>query len=470
MFFVNNFIMMITRFLLPVLLGCFLAGQGRAEEKVVYKLNIKQEITRATWRQTQQAFEAADSLGAGLFLIHMNTYGGTVLDADSIRTRILQSRIPVVVFIDNNAASAGALISLACDSIYMRPGGSIGAATVVNQTGIPMPDKYQSYMRSTMRATAEAHGKDTLVVAGDTLLKWRRDPLIAEAMVDPRVYIPGIVDTGKVLTFTPEEAMKNGYCEGLAESVEEVLAKTGYENARIEEYKPSWIEKIIGFLVHPVISGLLIMAIVGGIYFEMQTPGIGFPLGVAVLGALLYFAPHYLEGLAEHWEILLFIAGLILLGVEIFVTPGFGVAGIAGIALVFLGLVLSLLHNVKFNFEGVNLRNAGIAVFTVFSGVSLGMGLSLYLGDKLFGARRGPFGKLALQKVQEVSEGYVSIDNSLLLLNGQTGFAKTVLRPSGKVEIGGEIYDAVTSGEFIEKGATVTVIRIEATQLYVEKA
>ena len=461
---------MITRFLLPVLLGCFLAGQGRAEEKVVYKLNIKQEITRATWRQTQQAFEAADSLGAGLFLIHMNTYGGTVLDADSIRTRILQSRIPVVVFIDNNAASAGALISLACDSIYMRPGGSIGAATVVNQTGIPMPDKYQSYMRSTMRATAEAHGKDTLVVAGDTLLKWRRDPLIAEAMVDPRVYIPGIVDTGKVLTFTPEEAMKNGYCEGLAESVEEVLAKTGYENARIEEYKPSWIEKIIGFLVHPVISGLLIMAIVGGIYFEMQTPGIGFPLGVAVLGALLYFAPHYLEGLAEHWEILLFIAGLILLGVEIFVTPGFGVAGIAGIALVFLGLVLSLLHNVKFNFEGVNLRNAGIAVFTVFSGVSLGMGLSLYLGDKLFGARRGPFGKLALQKVQEVSEGYVSIDNSLLLLNGQTGFAKTVLRPSGKVEIGGEIYDAVTSGEFIEKGATVTVIRIEATQLYVEKA
>ncbi len=461
---------MITRFLLPVLLGCFLAGQGRAEEKVVYKLNIKQEITRATWRQTQQAFEAADSLGAGLFLIHLNTYGGTVLDADSIRTRILQSRIPVVVFIDNNAASAGALISLACDSIYMRPGGSIGAATVVNQTGIPMPDKYQSYMRSTMRATAEAHGKDTLVVAGDTLLKWRRDPLIAEAMVDPRVYIPGIVDTGKVLTFTPEEAMKNGYCEGLAETVEEVLAKTGYENARIEEYKPSWIEKIIGFLVHPVISGLLIMAIVGGIYFEMQTPGIGFPLGVAILGALLYFAPHYLEGLAEHWEILLFIAGLILLGVEIFVTPGFGVAGIAGIALVFLGLVLSLLHNVKFNFEGVNLRNAGIAVFTVFSGVSLGMGLSLYLGDKLFGARRGPFGKLALQKVQEVSEGYVSIDNSLLLLNGQTGFAKTVLRPSGKVEIGGEVYDAVTSGEFIEKGATVTVIRIEATQLYVEKA
>lgn len=462
--------MMIKRFFLLVWLSCFLAVSGQSGEKVVYKLNIKQEITKATWRQTKQAFEAADSVGATLFLIHMNTYGGTVVDADSIRTRILQSKIPVVVFVDNNAASAGALISVACDSIYMRPGGSIGAATVVNQTGAAMPDKYQSYMRSTMRATAEAHGKDTLVTAGDTLYRWRRDPIIAEAMVDPRVYIEEIIDTGKVLSFTPEEAIRNGYCEGLAETVEEVMVKNGHENARIVEYKPSWIEKIIGLLVHPVISGLLIMAIIGGIYFEMQSPGIGFALGVAILGAVLYFAPLYLEGLAEHWEILLFIAGLILLGVEIFVTPGFGVAGIFGIGFVFLGLILSLLHNVRFNFEGVNLRNVGVATFTVFTGVSLGMGLALFLGDKLFGARKGPFGRLALQKVQEVSEGYVSIDNALLLLKGKTGTAKTVLRPSGKVEIEGEVYDAVTSGEFIEKGATVTVLRIEATQLYVEKS
>ncbi|HDR50050.1 MAG TPA: nodulation protein NfeD, partial [Mariniphaga anaerophila] len=121
---------------LPVTL---FAENGDDNRKVVYKLNMKDDITRATWRQTQQAFEAADSLGADIFLIHMNTYGGTVLDADSIRTKILQSKIPVHVFIDNNAASAGALISIACDSIYMRPGGSIGAATVVNQTGQSMP-------------------------------------------------------------------------------------------------------------------------------------------------------------------------------------------------------------------------------------------------------------------------------------------------------------------------------------------
>ncbi|MEE4286354.1 MAG: S49 family peptidase, partial [Mariniphaga sp.] len=353
-------------FFLPVFL---FAEDEKSNEKLVYKLNIKQEITRATWRQTQQAFEAADSLGADVFLIHMNTYGGTVLDADSIRTKILQSKIPVYVFIDNNAASAGALISIACDSIYMRPGGSIGAATVVNQTGQAMPDKYQSYMRSTMRATAEGKGKKTVIVGNDTLQQWRRDPQIAEAMVDPSVFIEGIIDTGKVLTFTPAEAIEYGFCEGIAENVPEVLQKVGIEEYRIVEYEPSFIERIIGFLVHPMVSGLLIMAIIGGIYFEMQTPGIGFPLGVAILAAVLYFAPLYLEGLAENWEILLFLAGLILIALEIFVIPGFGIAGISGVLLVFVALVLSLIGNVVFDFEPVDTSKLGVAIMTVVVGI-----------------------------------------------------------------------------------------------------
>lgn len=454
--------------ILALIFPVLMVGQ-EAGRKLVYKLNIREDITRATWRQVQQSFAAADTMKAGLFFIHMNTYGGAVRDADSIRTKILESKIPVVVFIDNNAASAGALISIACDSIYMRPGASLGAATVVNQTGEPMPDKYQSYMRSTMRATAEAQGKDTIFSGGETITRWRRNPAIAEAMVDPAVYIPGIIDTGKVLTFTPEEAIKHGYCEGIAASEEEVLDKTGFSNARIEEYKPSFIEKIIGFLVHPVISGLLIMAIVGGIYFEMQSPGIGFPLGVAVLAALLYFAPLYLEGLAEHWEILVFVAGLVLIAVEIFIVPGFGITGVAGIILAFSGLVLSLLNNVNFDFSGINLWKVGIALVTVFTGFSAGLGLGLWLGNKLFSARRGPFSRLALQTVQKVNEGFVSIDTALLLLKGRQGKTMTVLRPSGKVEIAGEVYDAVTAGEFIDKGEDIVVNRVEATQLYVEK-
>jgi membrane-bound serine protease (ClpP class) len=439
------------------------------KEKLVYKLNIKQDITKATWRQTQQAFEEADSLGADVFLIHMNTYGGTVLDADSIRTKILQSPIPVYVFIDNNAASAGALISIACDSIYMRSGGSIGAATVVNQTGQAMPDKYQSYMRSTMRATAEAHGKDTIITGNDTIYKWRRDPRIAEAMVDPSVFIEGIIDTGKVLTFTPTEAIENGYCEGTAENVPEVLKNIGIEEYKIVEYEPTWIERIIGFLVHPMISGLLIMAIIGGIYFEMQSPGIGFPLGVAVLAAVAYFAPLYLEGLAAHWEILMFVVGVILVVVEIFVIPGFGVAGISGIVLIFIGLVLSLINNVNFNFEGVEIATVGVAVTTVVIGVFGGFILSLYLGNKIFTSKTGMFRNMSLKSVQNVSDGFVCIETGMFALKGKTGVSKTVLRPGGKVFIEGEVFDAVANSGFIDKDVKIIVTKVETTQLYVDK-
>ncbi len=446
----------------------FLQAQEK-DKKLVYKLNMKREIGPALWRQTQQAFRAADTLGADLFLIHMNTYGGTVLDADSIRTKILQSPIPVYVFIDNNAASAGALIAIACDSIYMRPGGNMGAATVVNQTGQAMPDKYQSYMRSTMRATAESHGKDTLVVGRDTIYQWHRDPKIAEAMVDPSVFIEGVSDTGKVLTFTPAEAMEHGFCEGTAKDVPEVLQKVGVDEYELIEYEPSFIERIIGFLVNPFISGLLIMGIIGGIYFEMQSPGIGFPLGVAILAALMYFAPLYLEGLAENWEILVFVAGMILIAIEIFVIPGFGVAGILGILMVFTGLVLSLIENVVFDFQHVDTRKLGVAIMTVVLGIFGGFVLALYLGKRLFSAQRGPFRNLALNTVQDVADGYVNVESSFMALKGKSGRAQTVLHPGGKVLIEGEVYDAMSETGFIEKGEEVVVLKVGTSQLYVDR-
>ncbi len=465
-------------FLLSVA-GCFAQGaisvqptsvkEVQREQIIVYKLNIKENIAPATWRQTQQAFEAADSLNAGLMLIHMNTYGGTVLDADSIRTKILNSPIPVYMFIDNNAASAGALISIACDRIYMREGSSIGAATVVNQTGEKMPDKYQSYMRSIMRATAEAHGKDTIIEKQDTILRWKRDPHIAEAMVDEAIYIEGIIDTGKILTFTPHEAMKYGFCECIVENVDELMKEAGYENYEIVEYKPTGLERLIGFLINPIVSGILIMAILGGIYFEMQTPGIGFPLAIAVAAAIAYFAPLYLEGLAANWEIIIFIIGLILIAIEIFVFPGFGVAGISGIVLAFAGLVLSLVGNVHFNFDGVAPRQLMVALTTVVFSTFAGFVLSLWLSRRLFTTQSGVLKNLSLQDVQKRADGYVSIDIRMMDLIGKEGIAHTVLRPSGKIKIEDAVYDAVSELGMIEKGETIKVVRVETTQVYVEK-
>ncbi|MDR2911216.1 MAG: nodulation protein NfeD [Bacteroidales bacterium] len=456
--------------IIPVFMFLSLVSTAQKNEKtLVYKFNIKEEITRATWRQTKQAFDAADTLGAKYFMIHMNTYGGTVVDADSIRTKILESRIPVFVFIDNNAASAGALISIACDSIYMRPGSSIGAATVVNQTGEAMPDKYQSYMRSTMRATAEAQGKYTIIAEIDTIYKWRRDPQIAEAMVDPHIFIEGLTDTGKILSFTPSEAIENGYCEGTAENLDEVLLKAGIHNYEIVEYQPSFIERIIGWLVHPVVSGILIMAIIGGIYFEMQTPGIGFPLGIAVLSSVVYFAPLYLEGLAANWEIAVFIIGIILLAIEIFAIPGFGITGITGVIFIFTGLVLSLIDNVNFDFEYVHIKSFGIAMLTVILGIFGGFILSLYLANMIFSSAVAPFKNMALDTVQNVDEGFISVDTTLFSLKNKIGIAVTVLHPSGKVKIENNIYDAVAENGFIEKGEKIMILKVESAQVYVEK-
>ena len=440
----------------------------KADNKpLIYKINIKKEIGSTTWLYVQNGLKEARELNAKAVIIDMNTYGGSVVHADSIRTAILNNEIPVFVHIDNNAASAGALIAIACDSIYMRKGANIGAATVVNQTGEKMPDKYQSYMRATIRSTAEAHGKDTIIHGRDTIFKWHRDPKIAEAMVDERVVIPGLVDSTSILTFTANEALEHGYCEGIVNNIEDIIVnRLGYTEYILKEYEPTAYDEIKGFLLNPIFQALLIMLIIGGIYFEMQSPGMGFPSVVSLVSAVLYFAPLYIDGLAEYWEIAVFVVGLVLVVFEIFVTPGFGFVGIGGIACILLGLTLALLNNVSFDFSGVSGENVGYAALKVFSGIILGIIAIIYFSKKI--GTKGIFRKLALETSQDVSEGYISVSLEPQKLVGRIGIAKTVLRPAGKVMIDDEIYDAVSDVGFIEKGSEVTVVKYETGQIYVE--
>lgn len=444
--------------------------QDDSAKNIVYVFDINKEIAPAMWRQTQQSFEKARIENANYIILKLNTYGGMVNMADSIRTKILNSKIPVYVFIENNAASAGALISIAADKIYMRKGAKIGAAAVVNQEGKIMPEKYQSYMRSTMRATAESHGKDTIVIGNDTIFKWHRDPNIAEAMVDPRIYIENVTDTGEILTFTTKEAIVNGFCEGMAENVEDVIKQAKIENYEIKKYKPTLLDKIIGMLASPALQGILIMIIVGGIYFELQSPGIGFALGAAVLAALLYFAPLYLEGLAENWEVAVFILGLLLIAMEVFVIPGFGIAGVLGIILSITGLVLSMIDNIVFEFEYHSIE-ALYVVLKSFVVVSLAMFLSLvlsiWISKKVLTS--SAFSSLVLDSTQKKENGFIGIDNNVRKLIGKEGIAVTMLRPSGKVQIENDIYDAKTEMGYVDKGEKIKVLRSESAQLYVKK-
>ena len=440
---------------------------AESDTTVFYRIDIRKEIGSTTWIYTQKGFEEAKKQHANAILINMNTYGGEVLYADSIRTKILNADLPVYCFIDNNAASAGALIAIACDKIFMRSGASMGAATVVNQTGEAMPDKYQSYMRATMRATAEAHGKDTIIIGNDTTFKWKRDPLIAEAMVDDRTVVPNLIDSSKTLTFTAIEAQQYGYCEGIAKDLDEVISKHLQESSyTIIKYNPSTLDNIKGFLMSSIFQGVLIMLIIGGIYFELQTPGVGFPSLVALTAAVLYFAPLYIEGLAANWEILIFIIGLILLAVEIFAIPGFGITGILGIVFIIAGLTLSLIGNVNFDFEPVETGGVDKAFMTVVLGITAGFALVLYLSNRI--GKQGIFRNIALNTNLENKEGYIGVSMEQKELLGKQAVASTDLRPSGKIKVENMVYDAVSEGgAFIAKGSDIQIVRYEMGQLYV---
>lgn len=431
--------------------------QAQSEQNVdslntVYVFEMMDNIDPRMNRKVRMAMEDAERKNASLIIVHMDTYGGAVNDADEIRTLFLESDIPIVSFIDKDAASAGALISIACDSIYMAKGGSIGAATVVmGETGEAAPDKYQSYMRSMMRSTAEASG---------------RDPKIAEAMVDEDLEVEGVSKAGEVITFSVSEAIANGFCEAEVSSIEEIVARHGIKDFEIYEYEPSASEDIISIFLNPAVSGFLILIIFAGIYFEIQTPGIGFPLAASAIAVILYFIPYYLTGLASNWEMVLFIVGIILLAVEIFVVPGFGVFGIMGIICILGGLTMGMLPNEQFDFTFVSSGKLFTALLTVFLAATIATVLIFTLTPKI--NQWESFSRISLADTQQRSEGYTSSFYSSELL-GQEGISYTRLMPSGKVVINDEHYDAYSRGEFIDKGEKIKVISTEGTSLRVRR-
>lgn len=434
------------------------------ETPLIYRINIRENIGSNSWVYLHNGLHEAAQKEARVVLLHMNTYGGGVLEADSMRSAILNYPLPVYVFIDNNAASAGALIAIACDSIFMRNSASIGAATVVEGgTGAKAPDKYQSYMRGIMRATAESHGKTQSIVDGDTVHQWRRDPLVAEAMVDERIVVPGFADSTQILTLTATQAMELGYCEGTAESLHElIVTRLGMSDYRLETYNPTFYDKVKGFLTSGVVQALLIMLIIGGIYFELQSPGLGFPTAVAITAAILYFTPLYLTGYAQNWEVLLFVLGLIFIVFELFVFPGFGIPGIAGIVFVFSSLILALVGNIRFSLEGVHPAELFRAVMIVLGGMGMGVGLIIYLTSRI-----GKPGMLRHAALHADEEGFISVPTEPRQLVGKIAVAATVLRPSGKIFLEEAYYDAVSLKGFVEKGEEVVVKRYENFQLYV---
>ncbi len=426
---------------------------AEAATKIIV-LPLEDEIDARAWQHTRRACDKAVAENAGLFVVRMNTYGGALDAADSIRTALLRLPMPTVAYIDHNAASAGALIALACDSVFMTPGSSIGAATVVDGQGQPMPDKYQAYMSSIMRSTAEHHGK--WLAPGDSVLSWRRDPSVAASMVNPE----------KVTAFSTSEALDAGFSDGTVESVDEMLRHLGITDNDTEVFRPTLTDDIIGFLCNAGVRAILVMLILGGIYMEMHTPGLGVAAAVALVASFLYFLPMLITGTLPAWIVITLVAGIVLIALELFVIPGFGVCGIAGIAAVVVALCAAIIPTENSGDGSITLAVLARPMIIVGIGIVAAVGLVGWLtsrhGPKFF--RRHS----ELMLTQDIKDGYIGVDMGPARLVGHKAVAMTDMRPSGKILSDGEVYDAVSTGSFIDAGQHVRITRYENAQLYVE--
>ncbi|MBI1995670.1 MAG: nodulation protein NfeD [Deltaproteobacteria bacterium] len=308
------------------------AFPAQTKPPVVYVAPIEGIIDLGIAPFIQRVLDEATQEGAAAVIFDINTFGGRVDGAVLIRDALLNARVKTVAFVNKRAISAGALISLAAEKIVMADGGTIGAATPVQmgQPGAPaqpVEEKTVSYVRKEFRATAESR---------------KRPPLVAEAMVDADVEIPGLIEKGKLLTLTTEEALKHKVADFRANTIEGVLEQLDLAGAEVRRASPNWAENLVRFLTHPIVSSLLITIGMLGIIVELRTPGFGVPGVLGIASLALFFWGHWLGQLAGWEEVLLVAAGIALLVVEVFITPGFGLTGALGIVALLSGLSLSL--------------------------------------------------------------------------------------------------------------------------------
>lgn len=417
-----------------------------AQEKVYYA-NIEGDIDLGLAPFIKRVVKEAESNFASAIIFRINTFGGRVDAATQIKDAILNSKVKTIAFIDKRAISAGALIALSCEKIVMVPGASMGASTVVDQTGQKQSEKYQSYMRSEMRATAEKNGR-------------RTD--IAQAMVDETIVIPDIKDDStKLVTLTSEEALKYKMADTILTSVEQVKEFFDLKNAELITLESNWAEDFVRFVHNPIISSLLIMLGLIGLYTEIKTPGWGLAGTVGVISLAIFFGAGYILELASIIEILMFVVGLILLIVEIFVIPGFGIFGIIGIILMVGSLFLGLISD----FEMIDWSIISLAIIQL--GFTFLFTFIVIFFLIKFLPKTDLWSRLILQEQVAAKSGYAAKPDFQHLV-GLEGTAFTDLRPSGTALINGNRIDVVTEGDFIKNGSRIIVKSVEGSKVVVQ--
>ena len=430
-------------------------GQG----KRLYEVPIEGTIELGLAAFVERVLKEAEP--DDLVVLRIKTFGGRVDAAVRIRDAVLASPATTIAYVDRRAISAGALITLACDTIVMSEGATIGAATPVQGGGATgemkaTSEKVVSYMRAEMRATAEATNR-------------RAD--IAEAMVDADLEVEGVSEKGKLLTLTSTKALEFKIADAVTPSLEDALKWLNVSGAKRVKAETHWAEKVTRVLTDPTISSLLMSFGFAGLLMELYTPGfgVGGAIGVTCLG--LFFLGQYAANLAGFEEAILLLAGLVFVALEIFVLPGFGIAGLLGALLLLAGFVMGMVEfgipfDVAFelgyaqeSFSLVAIRLAVVSVALIIAAVFLMNRL-----PKMKAARW-----MILDKSTSDEEGFVSTPPRFEGLLGKQGRTRCDLRPSGIAEIDGERFDVQTAGDFVSEGVLVEVVEVDGTRLLVKQ-
>jgi len=451
-----------------------------------YILPIEGTIELGVSSYVARSLAEAEALDVDTLVVVIDTFGGRLDAAVDIKDALSTSRMRTVAYVDNKAISAGALIAVACDHIVMVPGATIGAATPVQIGPVggeatPTSEKEVSVVREMFRATAEnnGHNPDLAEAMVDTYVRLDlvekgedRRVVRVDTPAEPR-YPEGyslvriISDTNKLLTLSTSTAVELGLAAAEVNSIEEAGKLYGFQGAGATRAQVTWSEALVRFLTNPAVTGLLLLGGIAGIYMEFRVPGFGFPGTFGLICLFLFFFGRYLAGLAGATEILIFLLGALLLAIELFVIPGFGITGISGITLMLVGIYLAMVKHpipsADRPWELERFYEAMIVMAVALLGMLVAVGLGLRYLPQTAAWRR-----IALETAQSPEAGYVSGRGHLLDLVGSTGLAETKLRPAGTAVFGARRVDVVSRGEFIDKGTPVRVAKVDGPRVLVD--
>jgi len=412
--------------------------QANDETEKVYVVPLKETVEKGLYEFLDRAINEAEEYGAKTIIFEIDTPGGEVKAAGEIGKLLSGTKLRTVAFINNEALSAGAFISLHMDEIYMVPNSTMGAAAIITQDGNAADKKAQSYWLKAMESAAESNN---------------RDPIYAKAMADESIHLPEFgAERGKLLTLTANDAVKVGYADAIVQDRDDLMSQLGLSNAQIITIEETFAEKVARFVTNPIIVPILLSIGSLGLIIELYSPGFGIPGFMGVFSLLLFFYGHYIAGLAGFESIILFVLGIILIGAE-FVLPG-GIAGLLGLGSIFLSIILAGESVVGM---GINLLIAIVVAI-----------IAMIILMKVFKKRITVLNKIVLKDSTNTEQGYIS-NKSRLDLIGLTGTAMTDLRPSGTIIINDERLDAVSEGDFILGGSEVKVIKAEGSKIVVRK-